>query len=463
MKRITAFIIALLMLCVPLAAFAENAAEPPAEEQVVPSQLSIDNEHIYKGMNKTYANGYIPTVKDGRVTIVLPLVGETKNNRVELSVDLGSAADSPFVFGNYSQTAKNGSPYVFTLNIPLANGRVNGNYPVTMNASYIDSTGMYTMQSFQIYVVITDGKAPDEMPPQEAVQKPELFIKSCVLAPNVVAGGEEFSVDITIENIGKLNAQSVLLTYGTSMEGMEASDIMPTDINNVVHLKNIGAGKSLKTSFKFAVSPDASSGNHSFSVQIDYSDAFGGVYALSRSFTIKVEQPAEMQYDNIIDMVPKTITAGETFVLPANVYNTGRSTLKNVMISVKGTGLFPKSAVFLGDILPGESGFGELSVFVGQLSMSDGNSEDYGRTNGTYTISYTDENGEEHTLDIEFNLEVVKPIVEETEVPDETELTEEPAFQWWVTILVGFAIIAIIVSTTIASKFIRAAKIGGNG
>ena len=127
------------------------------------------------------------------------------------------------------------------------------------------------------------------------------------------------------------------------------------------------------------------------------------------------------------------------------------------MITVDGAGLFPTAAVFLGDIAPGGTGNGELSVFAGQLSMTSGYTESYGKTNGIYKITYTDEAGEEHTVEMDFSLEIVQPVIETEE--EETELTEEPAFQWWVVILVGFAIIAIIVAVIVVTKVTGAAKL----
>lgn len=64
---------------------------------------------------------------------------------------------------------------------------------------------------------------------------------------------------------------------------------------------------------------------------------------------------------------------------------------------------------------------------------------------------------EEHTVEMDFALEIVQPVIETEE--EEIELTEEPAFQWWVVILVGFAIIAIIVTVIIVTKFIRFEKL----
>ena len=94
---------------------------------------------------------------------------------------------------------------------------------------------------------------------------------------------------------------------------------------------------------------------------------------------IDVVQPASMAYDKF--MLPKQIEAGETAEMPVNIFNTGKSRLKNVTVSLTGNGLVPISTVFLGDIQPGDSGSGMMKVFVGTLSASDGAAY-YGSTAG---------------------------------------------------------------------------------
>lgn len=511
MKRICVLILTMIMLCMPMTALAEEmpsspeattdlsnepspdpaatvtpdpsvAADPaptptpeptqtaapttqPTQPVETPApiadQLYIDSWHLYEGMDKTYEQGYVPRVVNDKVYIILPLLGQTYDNKVTVTADLGATANSPFVFGNYSQTAGGWGAYVFAFEIPLASDRINGAYPITFNAVYIDVTGALTNQAFIVHVTITDGKDPIDpnavlTPPKEKAEKPELFISSCVIDPNTVGGDQEFSVKVTIDNIGNIRARSVRLSYGGASTEGGSPGIVPVETTNAVHLENIASEESSEVTFRLKTTPDVISGNQSFFVTLDYVDLYGGVYSSTRNFLIAVTQPAEMRYDDITKSVPEKITAGETFSLPANVYNTGRSALKNVMVTVEGAGLFPTSAVFLGDIAPGSTGNGELSVFAGQLSMTEGYTEDYGKTNGRYTITYTDEAGEEHTIDIDFSLEIVKPVIETDE--EETELTEEPAFQWWVTILVGLAIIAIIVALIVVAKFTRASK-----
>ena len=419
------------------------------EETPVVDQLRIDSYTLYEGMTKTYAQGYVPLISGGKTVIILPLVGQTYDGKVTVTANLGATADSPFLIGNYSQTVGlNRGAYVFLLEISLAKDRYNGSYPVVLKADYLDASGKKASQEFTVYVTISEGKTPpdpNEIPKVE-VEKPELFISACTIDPSTVGGEAEFTVDVTVQNIGAIRARSVRLTYGSEVAG-----IVPVETNNALHLKDLASGGEMTTSFKLKTTKDVLTGNQPFYITLGYVDLYGGVYTATRTFLVNVTQPAEIGYDPI--SVPKEITAGETLSLPANVFNIGKSTLRNVIIAVEGAGLFPVSSVFLGDILPGEAGNGEMKVFIGMLSMTEGYTESYGKTNGKYTITYYDDNGEEHIVELNFFTEIKQPKIEETDA--DKALTEEPAFQWWVTILVGLAIIAVIVAVIFITKFSR--------
>lgn len=418
-------------------------------EPAVAGKLYIDSNTLYAGMTKTYAQGYMPLVQNNTAYIVLPLLGDTYDGRVTVTAGLGATADSPFVYGNYSQTVTGWGRYVFGLQIPLAKGRYNGSYPVTLNTSYIDVTGAKAEQSFTVYVTVTDGKNPPDPNAKQAVEKPELFISECTVEPDIVGGEKRFTVNLTIDNIGAIRARSVRLSYGS-----EAAGIIPVETNSAMHLENIASEDSAEASFMLRTTKDVLAGNQPFYVTLDYVDLYGGIYSSTRTFLVQVTQPAQIAYDPITP--PKAIEAGETFSLPANVFNIGKSTLRNVTITVTGAGLFPTSSVFLGDIAPGGTGNGEISVFAGQLSMTEGYTQTYGTTNGKYIITYTEDTGETKTIELDFSMEITEPVIKGEE--EDPELTEEPAFQWWVTILVGLAIIAIIVAIIVVAKVMRTSK-----
>ena len=479
MKRIFVLILAFALL-LPGLALAEGETPPasPAAETTpdaeptaspvptpVPAptptpivdQLIIDSRNLYNGMDKTYGDGYVPRVVNGRVYIILPLLGETYDGKVTVTADLGTTVDSPFVFGNYSQTVGAGwSSYVFVFEIPLVKGRINGSYPVTFRADYLDVLGQQKQQGFTVYVTITDGKNPpdpNDVPKQE-VEKPELFISACTVSPDVIGGEEEFTVTVTIDNIGAIRARSVRLSYGS-----EAAGIVPVETNSAMHLPNIASGESETASFRLRTTKDVLAGEQPFYITLDYVDLYGGVYSGTRTFLAHVTQPAEMSYDSV--SMPREVTAGETISLPANVFNIGKSTLRNVSVNLTGAGLYPTSSVFLGDIQPGQAGYGEMKVFIGMLSMTEGYTESYGRTTGTYVISYTDDAGEIHTVEQQISTEIKQPVIagEKTEAERKAEEEQKRAMsQWWVSALVAFAIIAIVVAFIVVGRFTRMMK-----
>jgi hypothetical protein len=469
MNRLFAALLAILLLALPAAAFAEGET-PPAETQApvttpnptpeptpqptpVADKLIIDSWNLYDGMDKTYGAGYVPRIVNGCCYIIFPLIGETYDGKVTVTADLGATADSPFVFGNYSQTAAGWARYVFMFEIPLVKGRINGSYPVTLRADYLDVLGQQKQQSFTLYVTVTDGKNPpdpNDVPKQE-VEKPELFISNCIITPDTVSGEEIFTAEVTIDNIGTIRARSVRLSYGS-----EAAGIIPADTNNAMHLENIASGESATVSFAIRTTGDVLAGEQPFYVTLDYIDLYGGVYTNTRTFLVHVTQPAKMSCDPV--SLPKEITAGETISLPANVFNIGKSPLRNVTVNLTGAGLFPTSSVFLGDIQPGQAGYGELKVFVGMLSMTEGYTESYGKTTGVYTISYKDDAGEVHTAEQQLSTEIKQPILdgEKTDAEKQAEEEQKRAMsQWWISALAAFAAIAIIVAVIVVSKFAR--------
>ena len=284
---------------------------------------------------------------------------------------------------------------------------------------------------------------------------PELFISNCIITPDTVSGEEIFTAEVTIDNIGAIRARSVRLSYGS-----EAAGIIPADTNNAMHLENIASGESATVSFALRTTGDVLAGEQPFYVTLDYVDLYGGVYTNTRTFLVHVTQPAKMSCDPV--SLPKEVTAGETISLPANVFNIGKSTLRNVTVNLSGAGLFPTSSVFLGDIQPGQAGYGEMKVFVGMLSMTEGYTESDGKTTGVYTISYKDDAGEEYAVSVDFATEIQKPVIEGEKTDAEKKAEEEQKramSQWWISALAAFAAIAIIVAVIVVSKFARMMKV----
>lgn len=132
--------------------------------------LCIDNQNVYEGMESAYNKGYQPVCENGKVTLVLPLMcsGKMKQDKITASVDLGDTKDSPFVFRNYEKdflckpeyingTEETKKIYLVSFTFDLSGSRINGIYPVIINASGEDENGNEIQKAFKNYVTITDG------------------------------------------------------------------------------------------------------------------------------------------------------------------------------------------------------------------------------------------------------------------------------------------------------------------
>ena len=122
-KRVILLVATLLILIIPLTAFAEDpdpavsespetapapthaqspaftpaatqpsspTANPTAEPTPLVDQLIIDSRNLYEGMDRTYAQGYVPRIVNGRAYIILPLLGETYDGKVTVTADLNA-------------------------------------------------------------------------------------------------------------------------------------------------------------------------------------------------------------------------------------------------------------------------------------------------------------------------------------------------------------------------------------
>lgn len=133
--------------------------------------FSIDNQRIYEGMEKSYASGYVPKIKDRKAVVVLPLVTKRKisGNQITVRVAFGESEQQPFVRKNYEKavsfgyhsTAEGSSVsgcYLVSFSLALKKDRYNGSYPVTLSVCAADEDGNEINQEFTVYVTITDGK-----------------------------------------------------------------------------------------------------------------------------------------------------------------------------------------------------------------------------------------------------------------------------------------------------------------
>lgn len=417
--------------------------------------LCIDDQHVYEGMDRTYRDGYVPRVQDNTMTIVLPLLAEgDMGDTVTAAPDLGDPAASPFVFRNYQTTAHRArydfdgakaNAYLIRFDLLLSPDRVNGVYPVTVDVHGKDEDGGEVTQSYTSYVTIADGKKAGST---EQATQPRVIVSDYSIAPSPVAAGEAFTARITLANTsGTEPVANMAVTVSCDSPGFALHND-----SNAIFVGGLGSGKSTDIELSYTVDQDTPAQRYTISLAIEYENSEGTGFSSAGTVPVPVSQPLRVEMD--MPEIAEEAYAGDTMPLTFQVMNLGRGTVYNVRCEVLGAGLFPSGTAFIGNMEAGTAMSGDMEVFIGTRDMTKGyeGKEKYGLTGGKITLLYEDAYGRQYSEETEFKLTINQPVIQ----GDTSEEEPARAGQWWVSILIGGALIAgLIVYITLRGKRAR--------
>ena len=420
--------------------------------------LNIDNENQYDGMEKPYAQGYVPTNANGSVRIVFPILseGELRGNTLRAALDLGDAQTAPFVFKNYEKDiklqtvrvnadTKEISAYVADFTVELKEKRNNGSYPVILKATAKDAKGNAVEQEFTTYVTISDGIDPDAT--TEAVVEPvaedlptfapKVIVESYKFSKDEILSGDEITAEITLLNTSKENTVKNMTVAVTA----DTESFTLLSQSDSVYIEKIAPQEKTTISFSYRVNAKTAAGQYDLGLAMDYADGDGNTYSTSGKAKITVQQSSEMQFDEL--SFPSEVVVADVVEAKVQAMNLGRSKIYNVRAEIAADGLKPQGTIFIGDMEAGTAASGSTQVTVSSLSRN----KMYGTTDGTITYYYEDESGKEYTESATFTTTIKSPFSDQKEqtVPDNTN-------QWWVIMAVVLGCIIVAASMIIVRK-----------
>ena len=190
------------------------------------------------------------------------------------------------------------------------------------------------------------------------------------------------------------------------------------------YLQSLGAGESYKWIINAKAAKTAQSGELIAAVTAEYEDAGGGSYSVTEDIRITVRQSVSLQYDGA--QLPAKAVQGQTATLTVNLMNTGRSSLRNVMLSFDIDGLESGGSVLVGTIESGESKSGTANFNVDTQKL--------GEVKGELIIGYEDDYGQ--TYEQRAPLSTI--IVEKVQVAQKAPEEQKPSL-WWLFLIIGTA------------------------
>ena len=413
-KTICIFLTMLLVLSMSVTAFA--------------AEYELDQHSTIDGMNRSWYQGYAPSISYHKMTLCLPIRAESCVGDITVSL----ALDDPNVFvlsgepKDVTVSPKN-DIYPVKLVLPLEQYRRNGDYPATITIKGTDKTGKDIVETMPYIIRIRDGYGSHETL--------EPVISAVVGNLDV---GTDGSLSLTISN--STTTQSIMDGEITVTDS--AGEILMTGSNRF-SVPEILPGKSEVVTIPMTVKGNASISQHTLEVKLSYS-CLGKSAEWTESFTVPVTQAIRLEQGGV--QLPTAI-AGELGNMTLPLMNMGKGELRNVLVKLEMEGVLDAQSVLVGTMAAGETKQAKLT-FTPKL-------DSVGTHSGTVTITCEDAYGNSFSQTLDVTLTVDEPIPE-VELQQEEEKEKMSPVTIMLIILCIALVAGLVVQGTILTKKIHA-------
>ena len=406
----------------------EPATEAPVSEKV---HLGIDNRHRYEGMEQSFADGYQPEIRDGKLYLTVPFTASGALQNQCLTVDLifAEKENAPFVFKNYQKDVKLHSyllqdgimtpqgtdtkgtsgndltatevpggianqdgiaspadrqdAYCYTCEVPLQENATPGQYSVTVRAWGYTMDGERVNLDCQIFVRVPE--------PEPVTVSKDNGSGGGAGGGGGYSGGESGEAAEEILHQPKLLLETCSLSdvslKAGAKEPMKVQFRNRSETQTIYNLKvtastDTKAVQPLRNSWYFSsVAPSETVAIEDgvkvamatedtsavLSFDFEYEDKKGTAVSGKESMPLLIGQPTEVELHNAA--FPAVLYATDTQEFSIQALNLSRVPVYNVRIKLSGTGLFPTEDVFIGNMDAGTEGNGAMQVYVGTRTM----------------------------------------------------------------------------------------------
>ncbi|MBR4290577.1 MAG: hypothetical protein IKT52_08045 [Oscillospiraceae bacterium] len=391
------------------------------------AEFELDQHSTIDGMNRSWYQGYAPSISYHKMTLCLPIRAESCVGDITVSL----ALDDPNVFvlsgepKDVTVSPKNGI-YPVKLVLPLEQYRRNGDYPATITIKGTDETGKEIVETMPYIIRIRDGYGSHETL--------EPVISDVVGNLDV---GTDGSLSLTISN--STTTQSIMdgeitVTDSTGEILMSGSNRLP--------VPEILPGKSETLTIPMTVKGNASISQHTLEVKLSYS-CLGKSAEWTESFTVPVTQAISLEQGGV--QLPTAI-AGELGNMTLPLMNMGKGELQNVLVKLEMDGVLDAQSVLVGTMAAGETKQAKLTFTPKMDSV--------GTHSGTVTITCEDAYGNTFFQTLEVTLTVDEPIPE-VELQQEEEKEKMNPVTIMLIILCVALVAGLVVQGTILTKKIH--------
>src|SRR3989338_7216093 len=172
----------------------------------------------------------------------------------------------------------------------------------------------------------------------------QVAISSFTVNPRTVAPGGETSIDLTLENVGDLDIENVIVTLDLSNV-----PFVPVGSSNEKIIEEIDDGDQERVTFRVKALSTAEPSTYKIPVMVSYDGA-------SKTSLISVEVTAEAHLDLLLDK-SELVKVNDNGKVTLKFVNDGLSQIKNLKVTLQDSLLYQinsPSTVFIGEVDVGD-------------------------------------------------------------------------------------------------------------
>jgi len=370
---------------------------------------------LSKWFGNDQSRGEIPAPsgkRDEKVEIYLPLVAlEGPLTDLEIEPVLSTNLDSfPFVIPSMVMTqeratlSKGNCWEVCYDNLVLSHSVTKGLKQVDFKVRYTYN-GVREEITLSIFVNVTKGASTGGGGGVSFRSQPKLIVERYDIDTDKIYAGEPFTLTMDLRNTSSDEA-----IKNIQLQMKEATGIVLPAENgsNALYIKQIDKEGLATVSVKLQSAPDAEAKAYALALAFSYDGVSSKqAYTAEESITLPVQQRIRIKCDD--PLVYDEPWVGQTAAVGVSLYNMGKSSIYNCMVTVEGEGLSMPETYFGGNIASGGTMRAEFDVLT----------EVAGDIEGSVIITYEDVYGEQMEERLPLSLYVNEQMILEPVMPED--------------------------------------------
>ena len=355
----------------------------PARGESVPA-FTVDRTRVLQGMDRSWEQGYAPSVSRNQWTMILPVRSAEVRGAVTAELIIPDGRPSPFKMQAMAVSVREEPTGVWGIRftLTLLPDQKNADYPCLIRLSGKTADGRETTADIPYTVQIRGCTENAE--------------KAKIRADNLQADlkvGEESVIRVTLTNpCSAVNYEDLELRISDA-----SGEILPGGAETLA-VGKLGVGESVTVEYPVTVLEKAAVAPHVLKLDMSWT-ALGQQVTDTRNNTVTVRQEIRLEHGGL--KMAKNVAAGDSMTVTLPLMNMGKADVVNVLATVSMPGIAERQSVLVGTIQPGETKQAQL-ILSPARDIS-------GSFSGTLLVECTDQDGNVASFSLPMQLDVEPP------------------------------------------------------